>query len=109
MSEKVTNVTDSDFEQVVLNSSGPVLVDFWAPWCTPCKMMAPVLDSIASEYDETQLKVAKLNVDENPSTSSKYKVLSIPTLLLFKDGTMAGQLVGFMPKDELKRKLTPLL
>ncbi|MBP1930358.1 thioredoxin [Ammoniphilus resinae] len=95
----IVNVTDNDFSQVV-EQSGSVLVDFWAPWCGPCKMIAPVLEEIDSEIGD-KLKITKLNVDENPETASRFGVMSIPTLLVFKDGQVVDKIVGFQPKDAL--------
>lgn len=89
MSEKIIHLTDSSFESDVLKAEGPVLVDFWAEWCGPCKMIAPILDDVASEY-EGRLTVAKLNIDENPATAPQYGIRGIPTLLLFKDGAVAA-------------------
>jgi thioredoxin 1 len=101
-------VTDDTFEEVVLNADLPTVVDFWAVWCGPCKMIAPVLEEIAEEYD-TQLQVVKLDVDGNGQTAIQYGVMSIPTLILFKDGQAAERIVGFMPKAKLLSKLTPHL
>ncbi len=93
-------VTDNSFEQDVLKAPGPVLVDFWAEWCGPCKMIAPVLDDLASEY-QGKLTVVKLNIDENPDTPNKYGVRGIPTLMLFKDGNVAATKIGALPKGAL--------
>lgn len=93
-------VTDDTFEQDVLKAPGPVLVDFWAEWCGPCKMIAPALDDIAKEY-EGKLTIAKLNIDENPRTPTKYGVRGIPTLLVFRDGSVAASKIGALPKTKL--------
>jgi len=104
MSEKVMAFTKDNFEQEVLNSSVPVLVDFWAEWCTPCRMLAPTVDVIASDY-EGKVKVGKLNVDEEGEISQKYGVMSIPTLILFKDGVAAEKSVGLVSKSLLTNML----
>ncbi|MCK4738493.1 MAG: thioredoxin [Deltaproteobacteria bacterium] len=101
MSEKLTDIIDSKFEADVLNSELPVLVDFWASWCAPCKAIAPTIEAMAEEFDG-KLKVFKMNVDENPSTPGKYGVRGIPTLILFKGGEIVDQLVGAVPKDQIK-------
>jgi len=101
MSEDVLQVTDSSFEADVLKSNTPVLVDFWATWCAPCRAIAPIIEEMAKEY-EGRLKVAKLNVDENPATPGKYGVRGIPTLILFKDGQVVEQVVGAVPKSRVK-------
>jgi len=100
MSEKVIHVTDSNFESIVLTSSKPTLVDFWASWCAPCRAIAPVVEEIAGEYDG-KLIVAKMNVDENPSTPGKYGVRGIPTLILFNEGKVVDQVVGAVPKKQI--------
>ena len=96
----VTHVTDAEFEEKVLNAAGPVLVDFWADWCGPCKAIAPALEEIAGEMSDS-LSVAKLDVDSNPSTPAKYGIRGIPTLILFKNGEVADTKVGALPKAKL--------
>ncbi|MCW5731491.1 MAG: thioredoxin TrxA [Alphaproteobacteria bacterium] len=96
----ITKITDSSFESDVLKANGPVLVDFWAEWCGPCKQIAPALDQIASELGG-KITVAKLNIDENPSTPGRYGVRGIPTLMLFKDGKVAATKVGALPKQRI--------
>jgi thioredoxin len=100
--ENVQTFTDSNFEADVLKSTAPVLVDFWAEWCGPCKRLAPTVDALASEY-AGKVTVGKLNVDENPSVSFKYQVRGIPTLLLFKGGQVVESVVGLAQKDDLKK------
>lgn len=100
MSASIVSVTDGTFEQEVLKSQGPVLVDYWAEWCGPCKMIAPVLEEIAREYGG-RLKVAKLNIDENPTTPPKYGIRGIPTLMLFKNGSVEATKVGAVSKSQL--------
>ncbi|WP_305045248.1 thioredoxin [Geoalkalibacter sp.] len=100
-SDKVVQLTDDSFEGEVLKSSTPVLVDFWASWCAPCKAISPVVDGLAAEY-EGRVKIAKLNVDENPATPGQYGVRGIPTLILFKDGQVVDQVVGAVPKNQLE-------
>ena len=95
-----TKVSDDSFETDVLNAGGPVLVDFWAEWCGPCKQIAPALEDLAQDLGE-KVTVAKLNIDENPSTPMKYGVRGIPTLMIFKDGQVASQKVGSLPKSKL--------
>ncbi len=100
MSENILYLTDDTFEDEVLKSSAPVLVDYWAEWCGPCKMIAPILDEIASEYTG-KIKVAKLNIDDNPQTPPKYGIRGIPTLMLFKDGNVEATKVGALSKSQL--------
>ena len=104
MSENVLEVTDENFEDEVLKSEKPVLVDFWAQWCQPCLMHAPTVDQIAEEFSD-QAKVVKLDVDSNPDTSSKYHIKGIPTLLLFKGGEIQDQIVGGTSKDNIARMI----
>jgi len=101
-------VSDSEFETQVLKADKPVLVDFWATWCGPCRMVAPVVEEIAHEYSE-QLQVYKLDVDANGETAMQYQVQSIPTLILFKDGKPAARIVGYMPKPKLLAQIKPHL
>lgn len=101
----LTQVTDANFESTVVGSSKPFVLDFWAPWCGPCRMMEPVLKEVADEYDA--VTVGKLNVDENPAIATRFDILSIPTLLVFKDGQVAKKLVGAMPKKRLVEELAP--
>jgi len=101
-------LTDATFEAEVLKSALPVLVDFWAPWCGPCKMIAPLIEELAKEYDG-KVKVCKLNTDDCPNSASEYHISAIPTILLFKGGKLVQELVGLQPKEELKRRLDELL
>jgi thioredoxin 1 len=99
-------ISDSSFQAEVLSSSQPVLVDFWAEWCQPCRMIAPVLETIAEDYADS-LKIAKLDIDHNLNTTNTYGVQSIPTLILFKDGQEVERLIGYMPKDRMLSRIRP--
>ncbi|MGE8355462.1 MAG: thioredoxin TrxA [Microvirgula sp.] len=99
-SELIVHVTDASFEEEVLKAQGPVLVDYWAEWCGPCKMIAPILDEIAKEYDG-KLKITKLNIDQNEGTPPKYGIRGIPTLMIFKDGNVVATKVGALAKSQL--------
>ena len=101
----VTKVSDADFEAQVLKSAEPVVVDFWAEWCGPCRMIAPALEEIAGRLGD-KVKIVKLNVDENPQTAQKYNIMSIPTLMLFKNGQLASRQVGAAPKQKLEQWIT---
>jgi len=105
---KAIEVNDDNFEQIVLKSETPVLVDFWAAWCGPCRMVAPIVEELAEEY-EGRVKVAKVDVDRNQKTASQYGIMSIPTLLIFKNGAPVSNIVGFRPKADLKRSLDAVL
>ena len=98
----VDKVTDATFDQAVLKASGPVVVDFWAEWCGPCRMIGPALEEISNSLDG-KVKILKLNVDENPNTAAKYGIMSIPTLMLFKNGEIASRQVGAAPKQKLQQ------
>ena len=104
MAEGILEVTDANFQSEVLDADLPVIVDFWAAWCGPCRMVGPLIEEIAKDY-EGKVKVAKLNVDENRDTATKYGIMSIPTILLFKDGAVSKQVVGAMPKTALVSEL----
>ena len=108
MAANTFEISDDTFEGMVLTSDTPIVVDFWAEWCGPCKMIAPILEELAEENSET-FKVGKVNVDDNRQTAMQYGVRSIPTLLVFKDGKVAGQIVGAMSKDVLKKKILDVL
>ncbi|NWF50109.1 MAG: thioredoxin [Ignavibacteriaceae bacterium] len=105
---KPQNITDSNFDDEVLKSSLPVLIDFWAVWCGPCKMIAPIIEELANEY-EGKAKICKLDVDENQQTSIKYGVRSIPTLLLFKEGKLKDTIIGAVPKNVIVQKLNSVI
>lgn len=96
-------LTDQNFEQEVLKSKEPVLVDFWAEWCGPCRVMNPIVDELEREYKEKPVKIGKMNVDENQETAGKYKVMSIPTFILFKNGEVINQAIGAQSKDQMKK------
>jgi len=107
MAGTLSEVTDNNFTAEVIESEGPVLVDFWAPWCGPCRVVAPVLEEIASERPD--LRIVKLNVDDNQQTAAQYQVLSIPTLILFKGGAPVKTVIGAYPKKKLEAELEPVL
>ena len=100
MADNIVNVSDATFEEEVLNSDVPVLIDYWAEWCGPCKMIGPVIEELAAEYGD-KIKIAKLNIDENPVTPPKYGIRGIPTLMLFKDGNVEATKVGAVSKSQL--------
>lgn len=106
--EFVMVLTDANFQEEVINSSLPVFIDFWASWCGPCRMMAPVVEELSKEYSG-KIKICQLNVDENPNVASQYKIMSIPTFLFFKNGKVVDQLVGAIPKQTMKNKLDNFL
>lgn len=100
----VTHLTDDNFKKEVLESSLPVLVDFWAPWCGPCKMIGPFIEEAAKEFDK-KIKIAKINIDDNPKIPTQYGIMSIPTLMFFKGGKVMDQVVGALNKHDLKKKI----
>ncbi|MEN2994457.1 MAG: thioredoxin [Thermodesulfovibrio sp.] len=108
MGEGIVELTDAKWETEVLNSKGIIMVDFWAPWCGPCRIIAPTIEELAKEY-EGKVKVGKLNTDENPETATRYGIMGIPTIMFFKDGQKVDQIVGVVPKSVLKSKLDNLL
>ncbi len=103
--DKIIQVTDADFDETVLKSELPVLVDFWAAWCGPCRAIAPVIDQLAEEYDG-KVKIAKMNVDENPATPGRFGIRAIPTLILFKDGNVVEQITGAVGKTVIENALS---
>jgi thioredoxin 1 len=107
VAEAIIEVTDSNFQAEVIESTKAVLVDFWAPWCGPCRIVAPHLEELNSERED--VRVVKLNVDDNPQTAAAYNVMSIPTLLLFKNGQVAHQIIGALPKNRLVQEIEPAL
>ena len=107
MAGALPEVTDNNFQAEVLESDTPVLVDFWAPWCGPCRVVGPVLEEIAAERDD--VRIVKLNTDENPETAAQFQVLSIPTMILFKGGEPAKKIIGAYPKRKLEAELDPVL
>lgn len=107
MAGSIQDVSDSSFQAEVIEHEKPVLVDFWAPWCGPCRVIAPSLEEIAEENDS--LRIVKLNVDENQATAARYDVMSIPTLILFKDGDVAKKIIGALPKSRLVKEIEPAL
>lgn len=107
MAGSLTQITDTNFDAEVLEAEGPVLVDFWAPWCGPCRVVAPVLEEIASERPD--LRIVKLDIDENPQTAARFQVLSIPTMILFKGGQPVKTVIGAYPKKKLEAELEPVL
>ncbi len=105
---KPVSIDDGSFGEIVLQAEKPVLIDFWAAWCKPCLMVAPILDELAEEYDG-KISFVKLDIDQNPQTPAKYGIMSIPSLLVFKNGEPVSHIVGFKPKGELKRSLDAIL
>jgi len=105
---KPVEIEEAKFDEAVLKSTMPVLVDFWAPWCGPCRMVAPVVDELSDDYDG-KVSFVKINVDDNPKIASQYGVMSIPTLMVFKEGKPVDTIIGFRPKDELKKSLDTAL
>jgi thioredoxin 1 len=108
MAGNVVEVSDAEFESSIIQSDKPALVDFWAEWCQPCKMLAPTVEEIAGEYTD-KVKVAKVNVDDNPATATKFGIRGIPTLLLFKEGKVVQQMVGVKPKGDITKAIDEIL
>lgn len=108
MPENIITVDQSSFDKIVLESSKPVLVDFWAPWCGPCRAVAPIVEELAKDYDG-KVEFARLNVDEAPFVASKYSIMSIPTIMVFKDGKPMAHVIGFKPKTQFKKLLDVML
>jgi len=108
MAENISQVSDATFDSEVLKSAVPVLIDFWAPWCGPCRAIAPIVDELATEY-AGKLKIVKMNVDDNPRTPAQYGVRGIPNLILFKDGQVQQQIVGAVPKAQLVKAITTVV
>lgn len=106
MSDKTFEITEANFQKEVLESSEPVLIDFWADWCTPCKMLSPLVDQIAEEY-QGKVRVGKLDADANPDVLMRYNVMGLPTLMLFKGGEAVERITGYQPKDKITSKLVP--
>jgi thioredoxin 1 len=104
MSSEVIEITDASFDEEVIKSDEPVLVDFWAPWCAPCRMVAPIVEELASSHEDN-LKVCKLNVDENPAAAQNLGIRAIPTLILFKGGRPAARIVGVRPKEDIEKEI----
>lgn len=102
------HVTDANFKQEVLDHQGPVLVDFWAPWCMPCRILGPIIDKLAKDY-AGKVKVVKLNTDENPAMSAKYEIMAIPTMIIFRDGKPVQNIAGLLPEAQLKQVLDQIL
>lgn len=104
----VTDITDQNFDDEVLKSTLPVLIDIWAPWCGPCRMVEPVVEKLAEKYDQ-RFKFCRLNIDQNPQTATNYQIMSIPTLIFFKDGKVVDRVVGAVPESSLEPKIEALL